>query len=104
MVYQSQQKQTKLQIFLDIQLNLSKNNYSSYRKYNDNPMYINISSNNPHPANEYQTYHQTKKEVFGDNINIYKETVSKSGFPWEPDLCQRNTCQPNDQRQTQTKT
>ena len=74
--------------FLDIELDLINDTYRPYRKPNDNPMYINVSSNHPpsiikqipESINRRLSSLSSSREVFLNNIQPYQEALKKSGF------------------------
>ena len=77
--------------FLDIELDLINDTYRPYRKPNDNPMYINVSSNHPpsiikqipESINRRLSSLSSSREVFLNNIQSYREALKKSGFRGE---------------------
>ena len=73
--------------FLDVTLNLDKNNYKQYRKPNDSPCYINKQSNHPpmiikeipKMVNKRLSRISSDKEVFEETVHMYKDAIKKAG-------------------------
>ena len=74
--------------FLDVRFNLNHQTYESYRKPNNEPVYINKQSNHPpnirvnvpKPISKRLTSISCNKNVFDRNADIYQTALKNSGF------------------------
>ena len=77
--------------FLDVNLDLLKNQYYPYRKPNDTPLYININSDHPPIIKKKLrgmienrlSQISSSKEVFDNEKAIYEKALKDSGHPHE---------------------
>ena len=72
--------------FLDVTLDLGNESYKPYRKPNDNPLYINASSNHPPsilkqlPKNISKRGISSSKEIFDQAAPYYNDALKASGY------------------------
>ena len=80
-------KETNVRVvnFLDTTFDLINDIYETYRKPNDNPVYININSNHPPTVLRQFAKSVSKRvsetsneQIFKESIPIYKEALKKS--------------------------
>ena len=78
----------KIVDFLDVRFNLNEHSYESYRKPNNEPVYINKQSNHPpditadipKAITKRLTNISCNKNVFDRNVDIYQAVLKNSGF------------------------